>query len=61
MNEHTKPLTLSERADELEEQMMHALHEHIATKSVLFKMADGKLELDSGPHCSPPTPASISS
>ena len=33
--------TLSERADALEEHMMHEL-EHIVTKSVLFGMADGK-------------------
>ena len=49
MNEHTRPLTLSERADELEEQMMQALHERIATKSVLFRMAEGKVEIESGP------------
>ena len=39
----TRPLTLSEQADELEEQMMHELNEKIATKSVLFNMADGKV------------------
>ena len=33
MNEHARPLTLSERADQLEEQMMHDLSERIATKS----------------------------
>jgi len=49
MNEHAKPSTLSERADELEEQMMHELGERIATKSVLFNMADGKVEMQSGP------------
>jgi hypothetical protein len=49
MNEHAKPATLSERADELEEQMMHELGERIATKSVLFGMADGKVEMASGP------------
>jgi hypothetical protein len=48
MNEHARPLTLSERADELEEQMMEALHERIITKSVLFRMADGKVEIDNG-------------
>ena len=48
MNEHAKPLTLSERADELEEQMMHELNESIATKSVLFGMADGKVEMANG-------------
>ncbi len=48
MNEHAKPATLSERADELEEQMMHQLGERIATKSVLFNLADGKVEMDMG-------------
>jgi hypothetical protein len=43
----TQP-TLSERADALEEHMMHEL-EHIVTKSVLFGMADGKVEMESGP------------
>ena len=41
-------ITLSERADELEEQMMHELNEKIATKSVFFGMADGKVEMESG-------------
>ena len=41
-------MTLSERADELEEQMMHELNEKIATKSVLFGMADGKVEIQNG-------------
>jgi hypothetical protein len=49
MNEHAKPLTLSERADAIEERMMHELGAHIATKSVLFNMADGKVEMQSGP------------
>ena len=39
--------TLSERADALEEHMMHEL-EHIVTKSVLFNLGDGKVEMDSG-------------
>jgi hypothetical protein len=42
------PMTLSERADELEEQMMQELNEKIATKSVLFGMADGKVEIQNG-------------
>src|ERR1700676_5402474 len=42
-----KPATLSERADEIEERMMHELGERIATKSVLFGMADGKVEMQS--------------
>jgi hypothetical protein len=45
----TRPLTLSEQADELEEQMMHELNEKIATKSVLFNMGEGKVEMESGP------------
>jgi hypothetical protein len=40
--------TLSERADELEERMMEDL-ERIVTKSVLFNLADGKVEMESGP------------
>jgi hypothetical protein len=42
------PLTLSERADELEEQLMNELSERIATKSVLFNMGDGKVEMEGG-------------
>ena len=45
MNEHIQTPTLSERADELEEKMMNDLAERIATKSVLFGMADGKVEI----------------
>ena len=40
--------TLSERADELEERMAEEL-ERIVTKSVLFNLADGKVEMESGP------------
>ncbi len=45
---HPHPMTLSERADELEEQMMNELNEKIATKSVLFTLADGKVEMEGG-------------
>jgi hypothetical protein len=45
MNEHARAPTLSERADELEEEMMHQLSERIATKSTLFYLADGKREM----------------
>jgi hypothetical protein len=38
-------MTLSERADALEEQKLHDL-EHIITKSVLFNLADGKVEME---------------
>ncbi|HXW27247.1 MAG TPA: HD domain-containing protein [Xanthobacteraceae bacterium] len=41
-------MTLSERADELEERMAQDL-ERIVTKSVLFTLADGKVEMESGP------------
>ncbi|MGB7098884.1 MAG: HD domain-containing protein [Xanthobacteraceae bacterium] len=46
MNEHARPLTLSERADELEAQMMHDLSERIATRSTLFYLGDGKVQMD---------------
>ena len=48
MNEHVHSPTLSERADEIEEKMMNELAERIATKSVLFGMADGKIEMLNG-------------
>jgi len=41
-------ITLSERADELEERMAQEL-EHIVTRSVLFNLADGRVEMESGP------------
>src|SRR5262245_65664821 len=40
-------MTMAERADALEEQMMHEL-EHIVTKSVLFNLADGKVTMEGG-------------
>ena len=43
----TNQLTLSERADELEERMMHEL-EHIVTKSVLCNLTDGRVEMAGG-------------
>jgi hypothetical protein len=49
MQDHVSSMTLSERADELEEQMMNELNQWIATKSVLFNMAAGKVEMESGP------------
>ena len=45
MNDHAQAVTLSERADALEEHMMHEL-ERIAIKSALFNLADGKLTDD---------------
>jgi len=47
MNDHLKPMTLSERADALEEHMMHEL-EHIVSKSALFHLADGHVKNDEG-------------
>ena len=43
-----RPMSLSERADELEERMMHELNAKIATKSVLFNLADGNREMVGG-------------
>jgi hypothetical protein len=43
---HTK--TLSERADDLEEQMLDELNRKINTKAVLYTMGDGKVEIESG-------------
>jgi hypothetical protein len=45
MNDHAPAMTLSERADELEEHMMHEL-ERIVIKSALFDLADGKVTDD---------------
>jgi hypothetical protein len=45
MDDHAQATTLSERADALEEQMMHEL-EHIVIKSALCNLADGKLDDD---------------
>ena len=42
-----RPMTMDERADELEEQMEREL-ERIITKSVLFNLADGKVEMEGG-------------
>ena len=44
----SRPLTLSEQADELEEKMMHDLSERIATRSTLFYLGDGKVEMARG-------------
>ncbi len=48
MNEHARPLTVSERADELEEKMMRRLAERVASKSTLFYLGDGMVKYDSG-------------
>ena len=47
MNDRAQRTTLSERADALEEHMMHEL-EHIVTKSVLFNLADGRVTTEDG-------------
>ena len=44
----SRPLTLSEQADELEERMMAELNEKVATKSVLFNLGDGDMKYVSG-------------
>ena len=46
----SRPLTPSEQADELEERMMEELNDKIATKSVLFTLADGQTDMVSGAH-----------
>jgi len=43
----TSQMTLSERADALEEQMMHDL-ETVVTKSVLANLMDGRVEMAGG-------------
>src|SRR5262245_35915633 len=43
----TSQMTLSERADHLEEQMMHEL-ERVVTKSVLANLMDGRVEISGG-------------
>ncbi len=48
MNEHARPMSVSERADELEEHMMHEL-ERIVTKSTLHYLNDGQQQMDMGP------------
>jgi hypothetical protein len=48
MNEHARPMSVSEQADELEEHMMHEL-ERIVTKSTLHYLNDGKQQMDMGP------------
>jgi hypothetical protein len=46
MSDHAQAMTLSERADALEEHMTHEL-ERIVIKSALFDLADGKVTDDS--------------
>ena len=48
MNEHTHPLSMSERADELEEEKMHEM-ERIITKSTIAHLMDGEVKMDTSP------------
>jgi hypothetical protein len=43
-----KEVTLSERADALEETMLRELNEAVVSKSFLFNLADGRREIDPG-------------
>lgn len=43
----THAMTLSERADALEEQMLDELNQRVPCKAVLYTMGDGKVEMDS--------------
>ena len=43
----TSQMTLSERADHLEEEMMHEL-ERVVTKSVLANLMEGRVEMEGG-------------
>ena len=45
MNQHTKPQSISEQADHLEEEMMHEL-ERVVTKSTLHYLSDGEVKMD---------------
>src|SRR6202161_3288173 len=45
MNDHAQAMTLSARADAIEEHMMHGL-ERSVVKSVLFNLADGRVNDD---------------
>jgi hypothetical protein len=47
MNQHARAASVSERADQLEEHMMHEL-ERIVTKSTLHYLAEGRQEMDMG-------------
>ena len=48
MNEHAHPLSISERADELEEEKMHEM-ERIITRSTIAHLMDGEVTMDTGP------------
>src|SRR5258708_22737334 len=44
----SRPVTLWEQADEIEEKMMNELNDKIANKSALFNMGDGSLDYVGG-------------
>jgi hypothetical protein len=48
MNEHAHPVSMSERADELEEEKMHEM-ERIITRSTIAHLMDGNVTMDTGP------------
>src|SRR5215471_11991128 len=48
MSEHAHPLSISERADELEEQKMHEM-ERIITRSTIAHLMDGNIKMDTRP------------
>ena len=48
MNEHTHPRSMSERADELEEEKMHEM-ERIITRSTIAHLMDGNIKMDTSP------------
>ena len=47
MNEHAHPMSMSERADELEEEKMHEM-ERILSRSTFAYLTEGKREMDTG-------------
>ncbi len=53
MNEHAHPLSVSERADELEEEKMHEM-ERIITKSTIAHLMDGEVKMDTSPEMKSP-------
>ncbi|MGC1092597.1 MAG: hypothetical protein WA905_07670, partial [Pseudolabrys sp.] len=48
MNEHAQPPSMSERADELEEEKMHEM-ERIITRSTIAHLMDGNVRMDTSP------------
>ena len=48
MYDDAHPLSMSERADELEEEKMHEM-ERIITRSTIAHLMDGEVKMDTGP------------